>query len=95
MEKTPHQLAEERLTISNEFARLGQRKVELKAIFADYYNENRKEHKSDASIERAFDMTKDGLELMVIREKMKAKLMRMSALKTFIDVANMEARNQY
>ena len=94
-ELTPHQLAELRLEISDEFSKLGQRKVELQRIFAEYYKTFRDDYKSDAGLERSFERTKEGLEMMEIREKMKSKLMKMSAIKTLLEVANAEARNQY
>ena len=95
MDKTPQQLAEERLMIAEEYALLGQRKVELMYKRAEYYNENRQEHKSDASVMRAWEVTEDGLDLMVIKEKMKSKEHRLSAIRTLLEVANKEAFNQY
>lgn len=93
--KTPHELADERLKITDQFAKLGERKVELQREFAKYYKQHRDEHKSDAGLERAWELTDEGLELMEIKEKMKAKTHRISAIRTKLEVANLESFNQY
>ena len=93
--ETPRDISEERLKIADQYSKLGQRKVELMYKRAEYYREHRPDHKSDASVERSWEMTEEGLELMVIKEKMKAKLTKMSALKSALEVANAENYNQY
>ena len=95
MDKTPNELADERLKLANDYGKLGERKVKLKYLFADYYKTFRPDHKSDAGLERAWELTDDGLELMMLKEKMRAKMYKMSAMKTKVDVANAEAFNQY
>ena len=93
--ETPRDISTERLLIADQYGKLGERKVELLYKRATHYKENREDHKSDASMERAWELTNEGLELMVIKEKMKSKLTKMSALKTALEVANAEAYNQY
>lgn len=93
--KTPGQLANDRLIIADEYGRLGERKVELLTLRALYYQSFRDSVKSDAALERRWEMTKEGLELMQIREKMKSKEFKMSAIKSLLDTKNFETRNQY
>jgi len=95
MDKTPHQLADERLVIADEYAKLGQKKVELMYKRAKFFTENRPNYKSDSAVERAFEITEDGLDLMVIREKMRSKEHKLSAIRTLLEVKNNEIRNQY
>lgn len=93
--KTPHQLADERLKIAYDYAKLGERLAELKNLKALWWKTYRQDYKSDASAERGWDLTLDGQEMETVRLKMKAKEIKSSALKTMIQVMSDEARNQY
>jgi len=95
MVKTPRELAEERLKISDQYSKLGERLAELKLIRAEWWKTFREEYKSDASCERAWDLTKEGQEMEITRMKMKSKEHRMSALRTLLMVASNEQFNQY
>lgn len=92
---TPSQLAEKRLILCDDFAKLGERKVALMRLHAEYYKTFRDQHKSDSGCERAFELTEDGLELMMIREKTKSIEHKLSAIRTLLEVKNSEARNAY
>lgn len=91
----PRELAEERLKLADQYAKLGERLAELKILFAEYYKTFRSDYKSDAGLERAWDLTKDGIEMEMIKLKMKTKQMKMSALRTLLEVAESERKNQY
>lgn len=93
--KNPRQLAQERLEIAYEFARIGERMANLKLLKAEWWVVARPEHKSDASCDRAWDLTKEGQEMETLRLKMKAKQMKSSAIKTMLEVMSDESRNQY
>lgn len=93
--KTPNQLAEERLNIAYEYAKLGERLANLKHLKAEWWKSFREDYKSDTSTERAWDLTKEGQEYEEIKLKMKAKEMKSSALRTMLEVVNNEAKNQY
>lgn len=62
---------------------------------AEFYIKERDKYKSDAAVDRHWEMTPEGLEQMEIKYKMKSIEHRLSALRTMIDVANQEASNQY
>lgn len=94
-EMNPGQLANYRLEISNYYSKAGERKVELMRLRALYYESFREDVKSDAALERKWEMTNEGLELMEIREKMKSLEHKMSAIRTLLEVRNNEARNAY
>jgi len=93
--KTPHELAEERLDIAYEYAKLGERLAELKTLKALWWQSFRGDYKSDASAERAWDLTIEGQEMETVRLKMKAKEIKSSAIKTMLQVMSDEARNNY
>ena len=93
--QTPEQLAQKRYEIAIEFVKLGERKVELMKSRAEYYTEYRSEFKSDTGVLRAWELTEAGLEYLGIKEKMKGMQNELSAIKTLIEVATMEARNYY
>ncbi len=94
-EMTPSQLAQHRLEISDYYSKAGERKVQLMRLRALYYETYREEVKSDAALERKWETTNDGLELMEIREKMRSLEHKLSAIRTMLEVRNNEARNQY
>lgn len=95
LNKTPSDLAELRLELADSYAKAGEIKVGLMRLHAVYYESFRKDHKSDASLERSWELTADGLNLMEIREKMKSIEHKLSAIRTLLDVKNFEARNLY
>lgn len=94
-EMTPSQLAEHRLEIADFYSKAGERKVQLMRLRALFYESFREEVKSDAALERKWEATNDGLELMEIREKMRSLEHKLSAIRTMLEVRNNEARNQY
>lgn len=94
---TPSELAQLRLKLADDYAKAGEYKVSLMRKYAVYYKENRNngDHKSDASLERSWELTEDGLNLMELKEKMKSIEHKLSAIRTLLEVRNNEARNNY
>jgi hypothetical protein len=93
--QTPGQLAESRIIIADQYGKLGERKVELLRLRALYYESFRDSVKSDAALERKWELTNEGLELMEVSMKLKVKEHKMSAIRTLLEVKNNEARNSY
>lgn len=94
-EMTPSQLAEERLKISDDYSKAGELKVKLMRLRALYYESFRESVKSDAALERKWETTKEGLDLMEVREKQRSMEHKLSAIRTLLETRNMEARNMY
>lgn len=92
---TPSELANYRLEIADYYSKAGERKVQLMRLRALYYESFRESVKSDAALERKWEATNEGLELMEIREKMRSMEHKLSAIRTMLEVRNNEARNQY
>jgi hypothetical protein len=93
--ETPRQLAEDRLKIAYECAKLGERLADLKIIRAEWWKAMRPDFKSDASCYRSWDLTEEGQEMETISMKLVSKKMKSSAIKTMIEVMSDESRNQY
>ena len=94
-EMTPGQLAEHRLRLADDYSRAGELKVKLLRLRAEFYQDHREEVKSDAALERLWETTAEGMDLMELREKMKSIEHKLSAIRTLLEVRNNEARNQY
>lgn len=92
---TPSELANHRLQLANFYSKAGERKVQLMKLRALYYESFRESVKSDAALERKWELTNEGLELMEINMKLKSLEHKLSAIRTLLEVKNNEARNQY
>ena len=93
--KTPGELANLRLELADWFSKAGEQKVGLMRMHAEYFSAHRAEFKSDTALERAWEMTDEGLLLMELREKMRSLEHKLSAIKSLLDTRNFEARSQY
>lgn len=93
--ETPNEIALNILKMTDEYAKLGERLNELKGLYAMWWEGSRQDYNSDSSAEKAWDLTKEGIEMAEIKLKMKVKEKRMSALKTYLRVLENEARNNY
>lgn len=95
MQKTPHQLAEERIGMAEEYSRYSQSFANLTRTRAEHFKENRHLHKSDTACERDWERTPDGVEMMIIKMKLKALEKQMSASNTMLRLLENEAKNLY
>jgi hypothetical protein len=93
MELNPHQLVEELLLLSHEYSKLAGAWADCIAYQAQHFNEKRVNFKSDNACQKAFDFTEKGIEMQVIKAKLKSKEKRMSAIRTAVRLAEVEARN--
>lgn len=93
--ETPRQLAEKRLLLSEEFSKYSGILASLLKKQAEYYNAHRPDFKSDTAVQRAFDVTEDGVTLNVVKLKLKSLQMEMSAIKTMLDTLTEEAKGTY
>jgi hypothetical protein len=89
--QTPGQLAESRIVIADNYGRLGKRAVELMRLRALYYQSFRDEVKSDAALDRRWELTNEGLELMEVKMKQRSLEHKLSAIRTLLEVKNNEA----
>lgn len=91
----PHEAADRRVTLSEEYSRLSDEMSELKKLSVKWFATNRPDHKSDKACERSFDATNEGLRMIELTFRLKAIEKEMSSLNTFIRNAENQAKNYY
>lgn len=91
----PQSLIDNLNTITDRYAKVGRRLNELKKLYAEYYRTFRNDVKSDAALDRKWDLTPDGEEMAECLLKMKVYDKKMSAIKTNLRHLDNEARNMY
>ena len=95
MDKTPHQLAEARIGLAEEYSRYSGKFADLVKAQAQFFKDNRDKHKSDTATQRAFELTDEGVRMTIIKMKLKSIEKTLSAYNTFIRLAENEARGLY
>ena len=95
MNKNPHQLADEVMDLSQQFSVYSGEYAKLLPVRGEYYVSNRANFKSDTAVQRAFDITPDGIKMAILKLKLSALKVQMSANKTMIKVATEEAHGVY
>lgn len=93
--KTPHEMAEDLITLSEEYSRFAGQYADHIKLQADHFNTFRENYKSDTATQRAFDATPAGVKLVILKLKLKALEKQMSSLRTFLRLAENEAKNLY
>lgn len=92
---TPHEMAEKRIELAEEYSRYSGEWAKLVKEQADYFFVHRSKHKSDNACQKSFDRTDDGVKMTVIKQKLKSIEKMMSALNTSLRLAENEAKNLY
>jgi hypothetical protein len=95
LEMNPSQLCQEVLSLTDIASKAGEARIGLIRNHALFYQSFREEHKSDAGLERAWELTKDGLDLIEINQKIKNIDRKISAIKVFLRNKENEAKNQW
>lgn len=93
--KTPHQLAEDNLILSEQYSQYSGELAKLTKAEGEYYKVERPQHKSDTSVARAFQTSEEGIKMTIVKLKLKSIEKQMSANKLMIEVASNEARGLY
>lgn len=93
--KTPHTLAEENLTLSEQYSQYSGELAKLTKVEGEYYKVERPQHKSDTSVARAFQTSEEGIKMTIVKLKLKSIEKQMGANKLMIEVASNEARGLY
>ena len=90
---TPHEYIDQLENITHQFSKLSEAWADLITYQAQYFGEHRHEHKSDNACQKAFDRSEKGIEMQVVRAKLKSKEKSMSTIKTALRLLDLEARN--
>lgn len=92
---TPHEMANKRIELAEEYSRYSGEWVKCNKALADFFNDNRDKHNSDNACQKAFDRTEQGVLMVTLKMKLKAIEKEMSALNTALRLAENEAHNLY
>jgi len=95
MNRTPQELAERRVELSAEYGKCADDLADILEIKATTWMKMRENNKSDKATDMQWDATEYGIKEMRLRLKMKGLEKKLSASKTYLDVMNGEARNQW
>lgn len=95
MQKNPHQLADELMNLSEQYSRYSGELAKLTKAEGEYYKATRPHVKSDTAVARQFQTTEEGINMAVVKLKLKSLEKQMSATKVFIEVATNMARGLY
>lgn len=93
--KSPHQIAEERVGMAEEYSRYSGMFADLIKKRADHFKTERPNHKSDTAVERAWEQTPDGVQMTILKLKLKALEKQMSASNTMLRLLENESKNLY
>jgi hypothetical protein len=94
-ERNPHQLAEARIALSEEYSRYCGEYANLIRKQAEHFKLKRDTFKSDKATEKDFDLTDDGVKMTIIKLKLKSIEKTMSAYGTYLRLKENEAKNLY
>lgn len=92
---TPHQISEKRISLSEEYSRYAGELAKLIKIQADFFNSKREHYKSDNACQKAFEATVEGVNMTVVRLKLKTIEKTMSAYNTHLRLLENEAKGHY
>lgn len=95
MKKTPHQIAEERMGMAEEYSRYSGEYALLIKAEAEFWKHEKDKYKSDTATQRAFDRTEDGVKKTIIKLKLRAIEKQMSASNTMLKLLENEAHGLY
>jgi hypothetical protein len=92
---TPHEMADKRITLAEEYSRYSGEWVKCNIAQADFFNTEREKFKSDNTCQKAFDRSEKGVLMMTLKMKLKSIEKEMSALNTALRLAENEAKSLY
>lgn len=95
MNKTPHQLADERIGLANEYSRYSGMFADLIKKRAEHFKLERANYNSDTATERAWERTEEGTKMSIIKLKLKSIEKQLSATNTMLRLMENEAKSLY
>ena len=91
--KTPRQYIDEIERRTDAYSKLTEEWAKFIAIQAHYFKDNRENFKSDNACQKGFDITDEGIEMQVVKAKLKSNEKQISACKSALRLLDTEARN--
>lgn len=93
--KTPHEFADERLGLAEEYSRYSGLYAEMIKHRAEHYRDKRPNFKSDTAVQRDWEMTEQGVQMEIIKMKLKTIEKKLSATATMLRLMENESKNLY
>ncbi len=93
--RTPHQLADERIGLAEEYSRYSGLYAEMVKLRAEHYRSHRPNFKSDTAVQRDWEMTEQGVQMEIIKMKLKTIEKKLSATATMLRLMENEAKSLY
>jgi hypothetical protein len=91
----PQDLINDLNKIADKYGKVSERLCLLKKLYSEYYKTFRPDYKSDAGLDRGWDLTIEGQEMEEANMKLKVYDRKMSAIKTNLRHLQTETYNQY
>jgi hypothetical protein len=91
--KTPNEYIDELESLTHQFSKLSEAWADLITYQAEHYKDNRHLHKSDTAVQRAFDRTEKGIEMQIVKAKLKSKGQQMTTIRAALRLLDTQARN--
>ena len=92
---TPHEMADSMMDLAEQYSKYSGELAKLTKVEGEYYKATRPNVKSDTAVARQFQTTDDGIQMAVVRLKLKSLEKQMSATKVFLEILTNEARGLY
>ncbi len=92
---TPHEMADSMMDLAEQYSKYSGELAKLTKVEGEYYKATRPHVKSDTAVARQFQTTDEGIQMAVVRLKLKSLEKQMSATKLFVEVATNEAKGIY
>ena len=89
----PRDLSNKLMQLSADYGVYAGKFADHLKLQADFFNTNRSNFKSDNATQKAFDATKEGVTMNILKLKLKAVEKEMSAIKTHLRLLETEAKN--
>lgn len=95
MTKTPHELANERIGMAEEYSRYSGLYAEMIKHRAEHYKVHRPNLKSDTAVQRDWEMSEQGVQMEIIKMKLKTIEKKLSATATMLRLLENESKGLY
>ena len=92
---TPAEAAEKRIKLSEEYSRLSDEMGLLEQKEAVFFHEKREGYKTDKAAQIAYNASQEGQRLIYLKRHCKGREKEISALNSFISVANHQVLGHY
>ena len=93
--RSPHALADSMMDLAEQYSKYSGELAKLTKAEGEYYKVTRPQVKSDTAVARQFQTTEEGIQMAVVKLKLKSLEKQMSATRLFVEVATNEAKGVY